>query len=182
MSADDALKVALSLMAVPTQIKAARIGELPSGINLLLSVAVGDLEACQMWAKRLERDETELVKAAEFFIEQVLLFPGSDSYRALGSAPSATPAELRANMALLMRWLHPDVRRSEKRSTLANRVLSAWEDIKTPDKRRAYDLTLLKKPMTTAPRRKKPRRLADQSSQRRGLMRRLLSAFLRRPI
>jgi hypothetical protein len=181
MSAEDALKVALSLIAVPTQIKSARLGELPHGVNLLLNVAVGDQEARRMWSRRLERDETELVKAAEFFIEQVMLFPGSDSYRVLGSAPTATTAELRANMALLMRWLHPDVRTSEKRSTLANRVLAAWENIKTPDKRRAYDLTL-KKPATSVSKRKKPRRLASQSPKRRGFIKRLLSAVLRRPV
>ena len=43
-------------------------------------------------------------------------------------------------MALLMRWLHPDVDASAgERSIFAGRVTKAWENLKTPDRRAAYD-------------------------------------------
>ena len=62
-----------------------------------------------------------------------------DSYRVLGAARGAGAAELRSNMALLMRWLHPDVNANGARLMLAARVTRAWETVKTPDRRAAYD-------------------------------------------
>ena len=90
-------------------------------------------------------------KAAVFFIEQVLLRPGGDSYHVLGCDNAAPVAELRRNMALLMRWLHPDVASdgsSDKRlnrSLFANRITQAWESIKTEERRAAYNASLLAK-------------------------------------
>ena len=48
-------------------------------------------------------------EASAFFIEQILLGPDADSYRVLGADRNAAAAELRRNMALLLRWLHPDM-------------------------------------------------------------------------
>ena len=42
-------------------------------------------------------------------------------------------------MALLLRGLHPDTVRSSKRMALIERVTLAWEDLKTPERRSAYD-------------------------------------------
>jgi curved DNA-binding protein CbpA len=77
--------------------------------------------------------------AAAFFIEQILLFPGADSYRVLGARQAATAGELRRNMALLLRWLHPDLDPKGERSIFAGRVTKAWEDLKTPERRAVYD-------------------------------------------
>jgi DnaJ-class molecular chaperone len=85
------------------------------------------------------RSYDEIHKGAAFFIEQVLLHPDADSYRVLGAAPEATTAELRRNMALLMRWLHPDKDPEGRRSMFVNRVTRAWDDLKTADRRAAYD-------------------------------------------
>ena len=57
-------------------------------------------------------------EAAGFFVEQILLFPGADSYRVLGASPEATNRELRRNMSLLLRWLHPDLDPRGERSDL----------------------------------------------------------------
>jgi DnaJ-class molecular chaperone len=78
-------------------------------------------------------------EAAAFFIEQVLLHPGADSYRVLGARPDAPNGELRRNMALLLKWLHPDSDRQGQRSVFATRVTRAWNDLKTPERRAAYD-------------------------------------------
>ena len=42
-------------------------------------------------------------------------------------------------MALLMRWLHPDKDLEGRRSMFVNRVTRAWDDLKTADRRAAYD-------------------------------------------
>jgi DnaJ-class molecular chaperone len=92
-----------------------------------------------------------LQKAAGFFIEQVLLSPDGDSYRILGSDRSATLAELRRNMALIMRWLHPDLASDASSSSLldrslfASRITQAWETVKTDERRRAYNTSLAAK-------------------------------------
>jgi hypothetical protein len=42
-------------------------------------------------------------------------------------------------MALLIKWLHPDSAREGQQSVFVNRVTLAWDDLKTPDRRVAYD-------------------------------------------
>ena len=49
----------------------------------------------------------------------------------LGAERSATASELRRNMALLLRCLHPDMDRRGTRSMFAGRVTGAWETLKT---------------------------------------------------
>ena len=85
------------------------------------------------------RSRETVREAAAFFIEQILLFPDADSYRVLGARPEATNGELRRNMALLLRWLHPDLDRQGERSVFAARVTRAWNDLKTQERRAAYD-------------------------------------------
>jgi len=80
-----------------------------------------------------------LHEAAAFFIEQILLYPEADNYRVLGATPDAAAAELRRNMAWLMAWLHPDRAPKTERSVLVARVTRAWNDLKTADRRAAYD-------------------------------------------
>ena len=90
-------------------------------------------------AAALGRPPEVVREAATFFIEQILLAPGGDSYRVLGCGPAATTSELRRNMALLMRWLHPDVTREGDRAVFAARIAAAWNTLKTPERRAAYD-------------------------------------------
>ena len=142
MSRDAALKTALSLVKIPTHIRALRASPLPHGIDLLLNLAAGNEDAHRNALELGGRSDQNLMDAAGFFIEQILLHPDSDSYRVLGADQTATTSELRANMALLMRWLHPDLDPEGNRAHLANRVLRAWDDLKTPERRKAYDLML----------------------------------------
>lgn len=142
MSRDAALKTALSLVKVPTHIRALRASPLPPGIDLLLNLAAGNEDAHRNALELGGRSDQNLMNAAGFFIEQILLHPDSDSYRVLGADQTATTRELRANMALLMRWLHPDLDPEDNRAHLANRVLRAWDDLKTPERRKAYDRLL----------------------------------------
>jgi len=141
MSDKMALKIAIELMHVPSQVRLVRSEPLPDGVLILLRIAAGDAEAERIGALAVDRSTEVLRQAATFFVEQILFAPNADSYRVLGAAPQATAAELRRNVGLLLRWLHPDLDPQGARSIFARRVTGAWNDLKTPDRRAAYDQT-----------------------------------------
>ena len=134
-----ALKAAVELTLMPSRVRVLRESPLPDGVALLLRIAAGDLAAEKEASASLERSVTMVREASAFFIEQMMLHPKADSYRVLGARRDASAAELRQNMALLMRWLHPDANRADTRAVFVNRVNRAWDDLKTPERRRAYD-------------------------------------------
>jgi len=138
MCGEKALRIALDLRHVPSLVRHVRGAPLPEGVPLLLRIAAGDGEAEQHALQLVDRSLGEIREAAAFFIEQILFAPGSDSYRVLGARPDAPAAELRRNMALLIRWLHPDADTGE-RAVFVGRVTSAWDDLKTADRRAGYD-------------------------------------------
>jgi hypothetical protein len=70
-------------------------------VLILVRIAAGDEEATREAAESAGRPRYVVREAAAFFIEQVLLHPGADSYRVLGARPEAPYGELRRNMALL---------------------------------------------------------------------------------
>ena len=181
MSRDAALRSAISLVSVPSQVRSARRAPLPEGTTLLLGVAAGDDDAITEAMTLTGRTREVLSEASAFFIEQIMLVPGADSYRVLGSVPEASPAELRTNMALLMRWLHPDVGSAAQKELYVSLVTRAWEDVKTPDRRQAYDAALASAPpvrRTSKSRRSGPgRRLKIQKA---SFLERALSRLFRR--
>lgn len=135
-----ALKAAIDLLHVPTRVRALRSQPLPEGVALLIEIAAGDDAATSHAIEVSERPQQVVEDAATFFIEQILLSTDSDSYRILGTDHDAHATELRRNMALLLKWLHPDLDRDGGRSIYAGRVTGAWEDLKTPQRRRQYDI------------------------------------------
>jgi hypothetical protein len=143
ISDTSALKAAVDLLCVPTRARPMRISLLPGGIATLLEIASGDAEATSQGALLTGRSEETIRDAAVFFIEQILLAPDADSYRILGGTPELPTEELRRNMALLLRWLHPDTENSAdvraNRSIYATRVTRAWDQLKTADRRATYE-------------------------------------------
>jgi DnaJ domain len=137
-----ALTLALELLYVPWRVRLVREQPLPEGVALLLRIAASDAESEEAAARAAGRPREVVRQAATFFIEQVLLAPGADSYRVLGANPTATSTELRTNMALLMKWLHPDSAREGEQAVFATRLATAWNDLKTPERRAAYDNAL----------------------------------------
>ena len=105
----------------------------------MLRIAAGDEEVTSEASASVGRPREVVREAAAFFIEQILFGPEGDSYRVLGAAPGATYAELRRNMALLLRWLHPDVDPHGERAIFTQRVTCAWSDLKTDERRASYD-------------------------------------------
>jgi hypothetical protein len=131
-----AVRTAIDLMHVPSRVRIARSEALPSGVHTLLSIAAGEQTEISAAMASTGRSCDVVQDAAAFFIEQILLHPKADSYRVLGASSEATTAELRRNMALLMRWLHPDLDPQGRRSMFASRVSLAWNDL---ERRAAYD-------------------------------------------
>ncbi len=148
MRSSEALALALVILRHPPLARKARRSRLPRGVTLLLEVAAGDQDALADAATRIDQPEAVLQDAAGFFIQQVLLNPRSDNYRVLGASCDASSEELRRHMALLMRWLHPDiVTKGMKTSGLdrsihVTRVSKAWEAVKTGERRAGYDRAL----------------------------------------
>jgi hypothetical protein len=134
-----AVKDAIDLLHFPSQARRIRSAPLPDDVVVLLRIASADEEVTRQAAENVGRSAQTLREAAAFYILQILLFPEADSYRVLGAGPEATKSELRHNMALLLRWLHPDLDRKQERSVFAARVTRAWNDLKTPERRAAYD-------------------------------------------
>jgi len=144
-----ALRVAIDLVHMPSRVRAIRSEPLPSGVDMLLCIAAGEDQAESAAMTSTGRSRDVIRKAAGFFIEQVLLCADADSYRVLGATSQATNAELRHNMALLMRWLHPDMDPEGRRSVFASRVTLAWNDLKTAERRATYDLGKRSSPTKT---------------------------------
>jgi hypothetical protein len=136
---DPTIRVAIDLMYSPSQVRRIRSAPLPADLVVLLRIASGDKEAISQAAGKLGRSPETVREAATFYVVQILLFPDADSYRVLGARPQATHGELRRNMTLLLRWLHPDLDPKGEVSVFAARVTRAWNDLKTPERRADYD-------------------------------------------
>lgn len=140
-----ALLAALVMAEQPSLVRKAKHGALPKGMTFLLEVAAGEPDALDEARTRTGRPDATLRSSASFFIEQLLLMRGADSYRVLGVDPNAPSSDLRRHMALLMKWLHPDVATASDsdcgfgRGAYALRVTKAWEDLKSDERRTAYD-------------------------------------------
>lgn len=164
-----ALKAAINLLHVPSRVRPMRSAPLPGGVTTLLEIAAGDAEVTRQAAELTGRTPAVVREAAAFFVEQILLAPDADSYRVLGAQPLATSAELRRNMAMLLKWLHPDMERNANgngsdRSMFAGRVTQAWDDLKTVERRAAYDVELLSRTTKPSSRHGRSRRRAGKTS------------------
>ena len=135
------IMLALDLYHVPARVHLAQKAPLPDGIETLLRIAGNDAEVIRQ-ASRAARVHPGVIRdAAVFFIEQAMLFPEADAYRVLGARCGASTSELRRNMSLLLRWLHPD-HGPDEHVVFAHRVTEAWGVLKSDDRRAAYDRTL----------------------------------------
>jgi hypothetical protein len=190
-----AVRVAIDLLQIPSRVRMVRQTPLPEGMGLLLRVAACDNGAIAEAAAITGRSEPLIAEAAAFFVEQILLAPEADSYRVLGGMAASPSTDLRRNMALLVRWMHPDVAKGADRSKFVSRVTYAWDDVKTPERREAYDMgrTQKQKPWSgtkttgskerrTAPRTADPgaRSIERYQVQKLGLVRRILVRLFRR--
>jgi hypothetical protein len=112
---------------------------LPSGVFEVIKIAARCPEASHQ-AEGLTGVKAEVIRqAAELYLQSVLFAPSADSYRVLGVTPDAPQDEIRRHMRWLMKWLHPDRERGEWESAFAERVLTAWEELKSLERRAQYE-------------------------------------------
>ena len=141
MEAPLAISVAIDLMRTPSRVWALRSSPLAKGVDMLLQIAAGDVEAESDAVEITGRSAETIRSAAAFFIEQILFYSEADSYRVLGVNPQASGNELRHNMTLLLKWLHPDKEGGVTRSLYAINVTNAWNDLKTEERQSALALS-----------------------------------------
>ena len=143
-----ALATALGMLNCPHVTTRASRSPLPEGVTFLLEIAAEEPDALRKASALTGQAEAKLKEAAVFFIEQALFSRHTDHYRTLGGGCVTPQAELRRNMALIMKWLHPDVAsnrphaHSLDRRIYVSRVTEAWEALKTEEHRAAYDAAL----------------------------------------
>ena len=139
----DALEWALALLRAPGERHALRQKPLPDRVDRLLGVAAGVLPKERAEAARaFNESEARICEAARFYAREILFFPQADAYRVLGAEADADDAQLKAHHRLLQHWLHPDRLDNEDDAVFAARVNVAWNRIRNPERRRAYDETL----------------------------------------
>jgi hypothetical protein len=136
-----ALFHALDLLRRPILAAAMREQPVPDGVLLLVRIAADDAAALNEAAAIVSEPRPRIREAAVLYLQHVLL-AGADHYRALGVERGAAQEKLREHFGALMKWLHPDRARSQWEATFAERVLAAWDVLKSPERRAAYDRTL----------------------------------------
>lgn len=113
---------------MPALAAQARQQPLPDGILDVIRIAAGCKETLEEAARQSGKEPRFINVAAEFYVQQVLLFPTADSHRVLGVRPGAPREEMRTHMRWLMTWLHPDRARADWQTVFARRVLAAWRE------------------------------------------------------
>ena len=137
----NALDWALALAKAPSERHALRQRALPEEIDILMQIAGGGAgDTLARAAARTGESPRSIVEASRFYLREVLFFPEADAYRLLGVANDAEHGRIRSHHRLLQQWLHPD-RGSEEDAAFAARVNAAWDQVRQPDRRAAYDLS-----------------------------------------
>ena len=137
----NALDWALALAKAPSERHALRQRGLPADIDALIQLAGGGAgDALAQATSRTGESPARIVESARFYLREVLFFPEADAYRLLGVASDAEQGRIRSHHRLLQQWLHPD-RSSEEDAMFAARVNAAWDQVRNPDRRAAYDLS-----------------------------------------
>lgn len=141
----DCIALAVAFLRAPSQFPDLLHGRrhLPPGVTTLLLVAAGNSFTDDA-AAALGIPADILEQAALFFIGQVLLAHNANHYRILGLEPGAGIDEIKEHHRLLMRLFHPDRQTTpdERSDASATRINQAYNVLRSPDARAAYDLTL----------------------------------------
>ena len=142
------LPTALAFYRAPGQyakLRDARV-PLPVGVTELLASHAQALstERIEDTATRLGSSPQECRAALTFFIKQALLEARGDHYRTLGVSRNADGALIRQHYHYLIRLFHPDrdLDREGWETLYAPVINEAWNQLRTPAKRRQYDASL----------------------------------------
>ena len=139
----NALEWALALLRAPGERHALRHKSLPAGMERLLGIAAGAVpDELAEAALAFGEPQARVREAAQFYAREVLFFPQADAYRVLGVSANACSEQIKTHHRLLQHWLHPDRLHSEDDAIFAARVNGAWNQLRTPQRRQAYDQSL----------------------------------------
>src|SRR6478672_9079778 len=97
----DAMELALALSRAPRRVDQVRAQPLPAGVGCVLRVATRESATLGEVAAATGAERAELIDAAYFFIEGVLLHGSADAWRTLGVAPDANPEQIKEHHRLL---------------------------------------------------------------------------------
>ena len=136
---DNALEVAIALWRSPARRADLRQRPLPDNVGEVIVLAAGAPERLAQAAARTGERPQHLLEAVRFYLREVLLFDGADAYRVLGVADHADHARIKAHHRALQHWLHPDRRGDDWESIYATRINAAWAELRSPERRAAYD-------------------------------------------
>jgi hypothetical protein len=115
---------------------------LPPETLVLLKIVAGDEEALARAVRATGQPPQQIRQASVLYVQRILFAPDASCYRVLGAKRDAPQAELRERLAWLMRWLHPDRTGNDWESAFVQRVLAAWDALKTAERRHQYDQAL----------------------------------------
>jgi hypothetical protein len=141
MNAGDAsaLEQALAFHRSPRRWACLRRQRLPPDVPLLLRLAAAEPRALADSAARTGETPQVVREAAIFYLQQVLFDNDADSYRVLGVDAGASEEQIKHHHRLLVHWLHPDRNRDSWEAVFVDRVNAAWSDLRTAERRLAYD-------------------------------------------
>lgn len=138
----EALEQALALLRTPLLRQSFSARPLPDDTAQLVQMASGSSVLVAEAAQRTGETESTVLEAARFYLQEVMFFQGADAYRVLGVARDADDQRIKSNYRLLQRWLHPDRDDGDGMSVHAARVNQAWAELRSPERRSAYDARL----------------------------------------
>ena len=137
----EALEWAIALSKAPAERVVLRQRPLPGGMLSLLQIAAGsNAESLEKVSAATGEDAENVQEAARFYVREVMFHQGADAYRVLGVEHDASSDALRAHYRLLQQWLHPDRQTSDWDAIFASRVNAAWSQVRSDERRAAYDL------------------------------------------
>ena len=142
MAGPGALYVALDLAANPRLAAAMQRQALPPDVLDVIKIAAGSPQTCRQAEKLTGKKPDFIRQAAILYLQNILFASSADNYRVLGVAREAPSEEIRQHMRWLMKWLHPDRAPNQWDSAFAERVLGAWDELKSPARRAEYDRSL----------------------------------------
>jgi len=137
-----ALAEALALARAPRSPRPGPQARLPDGMLMLLKLAAGEEQALGQARESTGERREAIHEAAVFYVQQVMFATGSNSYRVLGVDSDATDERIREHFRWLARWLHPDRNTDGWDVVYAERVNTAWQDLRSPERRLRYDQSL----------------------------------------
>jgi len=136
---------ALDLYRAPLKFLPYVSGErpIPAGFDALLE-ALNKRAGEEQWqelSERLNASPEQLRNAGFFLVKRLLFAEGADHYRVLGLDSDADISQARERYRLLMALFHPDRNRGgdEWTEQYAPRINEAYNTLKNPSKKRAYD-------------------------------------------